>query len=92
MNKIKTFFTKFRKKIAVVAVAAVSALAMSVAAFAEDGTSALEGASGQITEQFTKAASDITPIILGVLGAGLGIFVVFVGIRLAKRMFTTVSK
>ncbi len=92
MNKIKTFLSKFRKKIAAVSVAAVSALAMSVAAFAEETSSPLAGAADQITDQFTQAATDITPILIGVLGAGLAIFVIFVGIRLGKKMFTTVSK
>lgn len=96
MNKIKAFISKSRKKIAAVAVAAVSALAMSVAAFAAEesgsGSSALSGAKDQILEQFSGAASDIVPILIGILGAGLGIFVIFVGIKLGKKMFNTVSK
>ena len=95
MNKIKAFIRNSRKKIVSVAVAAVSALAMSVAAFAEEagtGSSALAGAKDQILEQFSGAASDIVPILIGILGAGLGIFVIFVGIKLGKKMFNTVSK
>ena len=66
---------------------------MAVAASAEDsGSSALAANKDAIIGQFTTAASDITPIIVGVLGAGLGVFVIFVGIKLAKKMFTTVSK
>ena len=74
------------------ALAAVTA----VCASAEDGANAagsgLASASDQIVNQFTSAANDITPIIIGVLGAGLGIFVIFVGIKRAKKMFSTVAK
>lgn len=85
------FFKKIKNKILVAGTAAVSAAALAVAASAE-GETGLASAAEQITSQFTSAASDITPIILGVLGAGLGIFVIFVGIKLAKKMFSTVSK
>lgn len=76
------------------AVGAMAAITTIVAS-AEDGASsgsALSSASDQIVTQFTNAAGDITPIIIGVLGAGLGIFVIFVGIKLAKKMFSTVAK
>lgn len=93
---MKNFISKIRRKAVVVISAAVSALALAVCASAEEVTEAtdsvLAGASDQILEQFSGAAADITPIIIGVLGAGLGIFVIFVGIKLGKKMFTTVSK
>lgn len=95
MNKVKAFLSKLKKKSVVLASAALACGSMAVAASASEpaGTeSALDGASEQILEQFTRAAADITPIILGILGAGLGIFVIFVGIKLGKKMFTTVAK
>ncbi len=92
LNKIKN---KSKKILGAAACAAMScALAVSASA-AETGegagASALAGASDQIQQQFTQAASDITPIVLGILGAGLGIFVIFVAIKLGKKMFKTVS-
>ena len=95
MNKVKAFLSKIRNKLAVASVASVSALAMATgvsAASETGGGSALAGAKDQILEQFNGAASDIVPILIGILGAGLGIFVIFVGIRLGKKMFNTVSK
>ena len=95
MKKIKKILAKTKKILTAVAAAAVSGLSMAVAASAETqtgGGSALASASDQIIDQFQGAASDITPIILGVLGAGLVVFVIFVGIKLAKKMFTTVAK
>lgn len=89
---MRKFLSKIKNKIIAVGAAAVSATTMAVAAFAEGETTGLASAADQITAQFTSAAGDITPIILGVLGAGLGIFVIFVGIKLAKKMFSTVSK
>lgn len=68
---------------------------MAVAASAEGETASSSGLSDyatQITAQFTDTANDIIPIIVGVLGAGLGVFAIFLGIRLAKKMFSTVSK
>lgn len=94
MNKVKSFFAKGKKKLIALFAAAFTALSLSVCAFAADSTEAspLAGASDQIIDQFSGAANDIIPIILGVLGAGLVIFVVFIGIRLAKKMFSTVAK
>ena len=96
MYKLKNFLGKFKKKAVVFASAALACGTMAVAASAAEGTpsggSALSGASDQILDQFTVAAADITPIILGILGSGLGIFVIFVGIKLGKKMFTTVAK
>ena len=66
-----------------------------LAASAEGETASSSGLSDyatQITAQFTDTANDIIPIIVGVLGAGLGVFAIFLGIRLAKKMFSTVSK
>jgi len=82
---------KFKTYLAVVfAILMVTALA--VTASANDGnTVGLGDYSEQITAQFSNAASDILPIFLGVLGAGLIVFVVFKGIRLAKKMFGTVA-
>ena len=95
MNKIKSILSGLKKKAVVIASAALACGTMAVAASAAENSgsgSALSDASDQILEQFTRAAADITPIILGILGAGLGIFVIFVGIKLGKKMFTTVAK
>lgn len=101
MEKIKLFAellaSKARKaKFAVGAVAASAALpVVSVAASAEGETGTSTGLaqySAQITDKFTQTANDVVPIIVGVLGAGLVVFAIFVGIRLAKKMFTTVAK
>lgn len=95
MYKIKDLLGNFKKKVFVLATASLACVSMAVAASAAETSSnesALSGASEQILNQFTGAAADITPIILGILGAGLGIFVIFVGIKLGKKMFTTVAK
>lgn len=95
MYKLKSFLSGFKKKFVVLVSAALACGTMAVAASAAEtsgGNTSLGGASDQILEQFTGAAADITPIILGILGAGLGIFVIFVGIKLGKKMFTTVAK
>lgn len=90
---MKKLLSKIKKHLGLIAASAISCVALSVGAFAAstESPSALEGASDQILNQFQSAASDITPIILGILGAGLGIFVIFVGIKLGKKMFKTVS-
>lgn len=92
---MKEFLTKLKsksKKVIGGASAAVSTLALSVAVSAEEATGAdLSTYSDQIVGQFTSAADDIMPIIIGVLGAGLTIFVVFIGIKFGKKMFKTVS-
>lgn len=98
MTKLKLSLLRIGRKSRFMAAMAVAtcfmALSSAVAFAADDSTttSALSSNKDEIIRQFTDAASDITPIIVGVLGAGLGIFVVFVGIKLAKKMFTTVSK
>lgn len=94
MNIFKKISAKTKKILSVFSAAALSCSALAVGAFAAgetSGSSALAGASDQIIEQFNNAASDITPIIIGVLGSGLGIFVIFLGIRFGKKMFKTVS-
>lgn len=93
MNIFKKISAKTKKILVGVAAAALSCSAMAVGAFAagETSGSALAGASDQIIEQFTTAANDIRPIIIGVLSAGLGIFVIFLGIKFGKKMFKTVS-
>lgn len=98
MDKIKDFAerlaTKARSaKFAVGAMAASAAVpVISVVASAEDTGSSLATYKDQITAQFTSTANDVIPIIVGVLGAGLGVFAIFVGIKLAKKMFSTVAK
>ena len=101
MEKIKMFAdrvaTKAHNVKYAVGALATSALVpvMAVAASAEDGATTSTGLStysDQITSQFTTTANDIIPIIVGVLGAGLAVFAIFVGIRLAKKMFSTVAK
>lgn len=82
---------KFWRKILAVT-AAVSAMALTaVQSFAATGDTGLATYADDITAQFKGAATDIMPIIIGVLGVGLGIFAVFKGIKLAKKMFGTVS-
>lgn len=101
MEKLKNFAVRLankarQAKFAVGAVAASAAVpVVSVIASADDTTGTTTGLStytDQITAQFTNTANDIVPIIIGVLGAGLGVFAIFMGIRLAKKMFSTVSK
>ena len=102
MEKIKMFADRVAAKAhnAKFAVGALTTSAlvpvMAAAASAEDGTgttsTGLSTYSDQITAQFTTTANDIIPIIVGVLGAGLAVFAIFVGIRLAKKMFSTVAK
>ena len=90
---MKNVVAKLKKRLGFIFGFALACTSLSVGAFAaetENG-SALAGASDQILEQFQSAVSDITPIILGILGAGLGIFVIFIGIKLGKKMFKTVS-
>lgn len=93
MNKVKDLLervvTKAKFAVGTLAAAGTTAIA-TVAASAEE--TGLASYSTQITEQFTNTAADVVPIIIGVLGAGLGIFTIFVGIKLAKKMFSTVSK
>lgn len=90
---MKKLFEKLRNKgkslIGVIGAAMTTGI-LTVAASAEEPV--VESVSDQVIAQFTSAAGDVTPIILGVMGAGLGIFVIFVGIKLGKRMFSTVSK
>lgn len=96
MNKVKALLTRVSGK----AKYLVSAMAVGCTAAAATVVSSAEGATGtdlsaysdQIISQFTSATDSIVPIVVGVMGAGLGIFVIFVGIRLGKKMFTTVSK
>ena len=71
--------------------AAMTTGILTVAASAEE-PAVTQSVSDQVIKQFTGAAADVTPIILGVMGAGLSIFVIFVGIKLGKKMFSTVSK
>ena len=90
---MKNILAKLKKRLGIIVGSALACSALAVGAFAAetDSNSALAGASDQILEQFQSAASDITPIILGILGAGLGIFVIFISIKLGKKMFKTVS-
>ena len=102
MEKLKVFgekvLTKARNaRFAVGAVTTAAALpVITVISSAEEpaaGTSTgLSAYTDQITSQFTQTASDIAPIIIGILGAGLGIFAIFMGIKLGKKMFNTVAK
>ena len=98
MDKIKNFAERLANKArsAKFAVGAMAAWAVvpvvSVVASAEDTGSSLGTYKDQITAQFSSTANDVIPIIVGVLGAGLGVFAIFVGIKLAKKMFTTVAK
>jgi|GEM_PF-3325578 len=78
---------------AMAASAAVPVVTVMASAEGEPGTSTgLSTYATQIQNQFTQTANDIVPIIVGVLGAGLAVFAIFIGIRLAKKMFSTVAK
>lgn len=96
MNKVKNFLsrvgTKARAAVALGAVAAMTAVSTVVSSAADVESASLSSYTTQITDQFTTLASDVVPIIIGVLGAGLVIFGVFMAIRLGKKMFSTVSK
>lgn len=96
MKMLEKLATKVRNaKFAVGAMAASAALpVISVVASATDPEpdAGLSTYKDQIVGSFTSTANDIIPIIVGVLGAGLAVFAIFVGIRLAKKMFSTVSK
>lgn len=93
MYNVKSFLANSKRKFLALFAAAFTALSMAVCTSAADESgSALSGASDQILKQFQGAADDIIPIILGILGVGLGIFVIFIGIKLGKKMFTTVAK
>lgn len=86
MNGIKAFLAKAKMKLVGGALAGIMAVATAVSASAEEADY-----TAQILEQFEGAAADVIPIILGVMGVGLGIFAIFKGIKLAKKMFGTVS-
>lgn len=94
MNKFKNFVqTNKRRVLNAVVCSGLAVSALACPTFASEqspATTALDASA--ITDQFNTAAGQITPIIMGILGAGLGIFVIFVAIRLGKKMFTTVSK
>lgn len=87
---MKNFLSKVKGKLTIGATAAVMAVTSVVSASAA-GETGLSTYSEQITTQFQNAANDITPIIISILGVGLGIFAIFKGIKLAKKMFGTVS-
>ncbi len=73
--------------------AALPVVSVMASAEGETGTTtSLSTYAGQIGQQFTNTANDVIPIIVTVLGAGLGVFAIFVGIKLAKKMFSTVAK
>lgn len=95
MNKVKAFLTRVSGKAkylaSAMAVGCTAALATVVSSAEETGTQ-LADYSDQIIGQFSGAVDSIVPIVVGVMGAGLGIFVIFVGIKLGKKMFNTVSK
>ena len=79
-------------RLAAMMFASLSIVAMTaLTASASTTGTGLGDHSAEITAQFQAAATDIIPIIIGILGVGLGIFVIFKGIKLAKRMFSTVS-
>lgn len=95
MNVFEKLGEKVNKAKFAVGALTVSAAAplMAVVASAEDGSSTdLSTYATQIQNQFTTVANEIIPILVGVLGAGLTVFSIFAGIRLAKKMFTVVSK
>lgn len=103
-EKIKSFASKGRNKVKemfVTAIVAVSACAMSVAAFAADSgetataapdtTSMMTEAGNQLTSQFSGMVTTIIPVILGILGTGLVIFGIIKLVKLAKRIFGSVA-
>jgi hypothetical protein len=89
---MRELFKKAKMKIAGAMLAASAAVATVVSSSAAEPSSTdLSQYSDQIQGQFQNAADGIVPILIGILGVGLGIFVIFKGIKLAKKMFGTVS-
>ena len=102
LEKLKAFTWKIGKKgkaMLCTAFAAVSMLAMTVAASAAetteaaapDTTSMMKEAGEQLTSQFSGMVSTIIPVILGILASGLVIFGIFALIKLAKKIFGKVA-
>lgn len=96
MGKLKALVSRlgFKAKhaAAMATVGCMTAITSVVASAEETTGTELSNYSDQIISQFTGAAEDIVPIVVGVMGAGLTIFVIFIGIKFGKKMFNTVSK
>jgi hypothetical protein len=79
------------KSLCAALICAISVFMLSVCAFADEPGMIDAAMQTEIKTAFSNAASSIMPIIIGILGVGLGIFAIFKGIKLAKKMFGTVS-
>lgn len=86
---MKKYLDMFKNR-ALVAAAAVSTAAVSFAQ--ESGATDAAGAMTQVSEQFTNLISSAIPIIIGLLGAAIGIFAIFAAVRWLKKALNTGSK
>ena len=89
MKGFKGFLNRSKGKLAVIGATCMSAVAMAVGASANTGLTS--DTKEQITSQFTAIGSDVTSIIIPIIGIGLGIFAIIIGVKFGKRMFKTVS-
>lgn len=96
MNKVKAFLTRVSGKAkylaSAMAVGCTAAIASVVASAEETTTVSLSDYTDSITSQFTGLVSDVLPIVIGIMGAGLTVFGVFVAFKLGRRALGTVSK
>lgn len=104
IKKIKSFVSNIgRRGKALIcgAVATVSSCAMAAVASAEDVTTsgsssfdmatAVQDAGQSIQNQFGAMVTTLIPILIGCLMSGLGIYAVFILIKLAKKAFASVT-
>ncbi len=102
LKKIKSFVFKIGnrgKALICGAIATVSSCAMAAVASASDATSSsgtdfttvVEQAGNSIAEQFSAFVSTSIPVLIGILMSGLGIYAVFILIKLAKKAFGSVT-
>lgn len=103
IKKIKSFVSKIGnrgKALICGAVSMVSSCAMAAVASASDATSgstgfdmatAVQDAGQSIQNQFGAMVTTLIPILIGCLMSGLGIYAVFILIKLAKKAFGSVT-
>lgn len=106
LKKAKAFFVKIGKKgkaMLFTTIAAVSMLAMTVAASAAevaetgDGTSTIDistllsGAGDKLMESFNSLIQTMIPVLLGIAGGGLVVFALIALFGLAKKIFGKVT-
>lgn len=54
-------------------------------------STASAGWASQVTEEFTKVAGEVTPVLLAILGVALGIFGLQWGVRKAMKFFKSTT-